>query len=417
MLKKILFIITLLCIGLSNLSAAEDKPLYICPMHPHIHSDKPGTCPICGMDLVPYSEFQEQSEPVNSNLPESTVTIPSAIIQATGVKTEKVEEKEFGKTIKAYGIIKENQRMEAAITSHVSGWIDELFVSAEGDEVKKGDKLFTIYSHQLIEPQKNYLNARLGRIKSDIKLAEDELRRLGMTNDQITELKKLNDYVGLRPFFKFSDDNSAVKPIYQFLEKIDIFSHSDGVVKKLDIRKGSFVEMGVELLRIQDYSKLWVEANIPEKDFALIFPKSKTRIIIGGEDRETAVDYIYPTIDEKNRTGKIRLVIDNKDGKLKADGFADVIFETERKKRISVPSEAILSSSKEDKVIISLGKGRFAPRTIKTGITSDSRTEILEGLAVNEEVVVSGQFMIDSESSLHEAMRKISTDGGTHVHH
>nr|VFJ48137.1 MAG: membrane fusion protein, Cu(I)/Ag(I) efflux system [Candidatus Kentron sp. FM]VFJ55731.1 MAG: membrane fusion protein, Cu(I)/Ag(I) efflux system [Candidatus Kentron sp. FM]VFK07979.1 MAG: membrane fusion protein, Cu(I)/Ag(I) efflux system [Candidatus Kentron sp. FM] len=371
---------------------------YTCPMHPHYIAGEPGTCPICGMDLVPIANAAKTVEETGKDLSapdgetdtgtRAAITIPPETIQNIGVRTEQAAMVRFGTDIRSYGVVTENARTTHVISGRVAGWIEELHITAVGDEVKEGDLLFTLYSPELISAQQDYIAAIKGAIGGRIASSAKRLRSLGIGNKALEEIKTRRRKLEHPPFY----------------------AETGGIVSHLMVSRGSYLKPGMQVATIQDYSSVWVEVSVAEKDLEFLKKNSKATVTfpnLGGMTRLAHIDYIHPTIDSDSRTGRVRLVLDNPDGNLKPGAYADVVFETDIDKRLGIPSEAILKSSEGDFVVAALGEGRFQPRKVETGIRNKGRTEIVDGLTEGETVVVSGQFLIDSESSLRESFRKL----------
>lgn len=377
-------------LGVSAAHAGEVAAVkYTCPMHPQIISDKPGTCPICGMDLVPIAgghshapqQMEEGSAPV--------VEISAANMQKMGVRTQKVGKSSFGQGIRATGIIMENERTRWDMFSQVEGRVTDLKVSAVGDVVKKGQPFYSLYSPELLLLQNDYIAAINGGLQDVAAAALKRMKLLGMDESVLAGLTK------------------SRKPY----NEVPFFIPADGVLAKLEIRNGHYLLANGEIGHIQDLSQVWVEAAVPEGDLPNVKAGDSATVTFAGNMQSYAakVDYIYPMITPEDRTGKARLVINNEDGSLKPAGYASVSFAAaEMQEKLAVPSEAVLRSSTGSHVIIALGDGKFQSRNVKTGAAGDGKTEILEGLKEGEEVVTSSQFLIDSESSLQESLQKLS---------
>ncbi len=447
-MRKLIIPIFLLLIFIAPpVSAGEQQ--YTCPMHPHYVADRPGACPICGMDLVPMegdgdvdsdngNEEETPQETSNAATPKigekkilywvapmnpnykmdkagkspmgmdlvpvyadeedkpaakkknsnkrSSITIPPETIQNMGVRTEKAQMASFGTLVRSYGDVTENVRLQSDISGRVEGWIKDLQVKAEGDTVKKGDLLFKLDSPELISAQQDYISAVKTGIKGRINAAKKRLRSLGVQDMAIKNIKgSANPYI---PFY----------------------ATQDGIVSHINIREGSYIKSGMKLIQIQDYSSVWIDVSIAEQDIPYINDTTKVSVSfpnLGLQAQNAKIDYIYPTIDRATRTGRVRLVLDNKNGSIKPGAYADIEFETGVKRRLSIPSDAILKSKDGDFVVVALKKGRFQPRKVTTGLRYKGRTEILKGLKDNDNIVVSGQFLIDSESALRESFRKM----------
>nr|VFJ57106.1 MAG: membrane fusion protein, Cu(I)/Ag(I) efflux system [Candidatus Kentron sp. DK] len=375
---------------------------YTCPMHPHYIAEGPGSCPICGMDLVPMANVDETVDGAKQNTgpPDSgigagrdtntraAITIPPETIQNIGVRTEQAAMVRFGTDVRSYGVVAENARITHVISGRVAGWIEELYITAVGDGVKEGDLLFTLYSPELISAQQDYIAAIKSAIKGRIASSARRLRSLGVGEKALEKIKTKR----------------------QKLERLPFYAETGGIVSHLMVSRGSYLKPGMQVATIQDYSSVWVEVSVAEKDLEFLKKNGKATVTFpnsGNMTRAARIDYIHPTINSDNRTGRVRLVLDNPDGILRPGAYADVVFETNIDKRLGIPSEAVLKSSEGDFVVMALGEGRFQPRKIKTGIRNKGRTEIADGLTEGETVVVSGQFLIDSESSLRESFRKL----------
>lgn len=368
-------------------SSGQKKILYWqAPMNPNYRSDKPGKSPM-GMDLVPvYADETESGDTQKGG--RASVTIPPETIQNTGVRTETAQMASFGTNVRSYGDVTENIRLNYDISARIEGWINELRVQAIGDTVSVGDLLFTLFSPALVSAQQDLISAISTGSKGRITSTSKRLAALGVQQSVIDRIM----------------DRKAA---YQ---NVPFHAETDGVLSMVNVREGSFVKPGMTLLSLQNYSSVWIEASVAEKDVPFIDENTKARIslpTLGIKERVAQIDYIYPTIDRATRTGRVRLVLDNADGKLKPGAYADVEFETGVEPRLSIPSDAILKSKDGDFVVVALGNGRFQPRKILAGLKYKGRTEVLDGLSEGDNVVVSGQFLIDSESALKESFRKM----------
>jgi Cu(I)/Ag(I) efflux system membrane fusion protein len=358
------------------------------PMMPEKQFDKAGKSPFMDMDLVPkYADEIDSSNDASGEKP--IISINSENMQKMGVRTEKVSKTAFGQTIRATGVIMENERMRIEVFSQVEGRITSLKVSAVGDVVKKGEVFYSLYSSELLALQNDYIVALSGGMKEMAAAARKRLKLLGVSEIVLNIIAKTH-----KPY-----------------DEVPFYIPADGVLAKLEIRNGRYIKAGDEIGYIQDLSKIWVEAAVTENDLPAIKQGDNASINFAGNPTpyNAKVDYIYPTITPETRTGKVRLVVDNKDGSLKPAGYATVNFaSTSITEMLAVPSEAILRSTIGEHIIMALGDGKFQSRIVKIGASSGGKTEILEGLNEGETVVTSAQFLIDSESNLREATKKIA---------
>jgi Cu(I)/Ag(I) efflux system membrane fusion protein len=360
---------------------------WTCPMHPHYIADEFGPCPICGMDLV---KLDTGGAEMGAVLGESRtiVTVAPETLQNMGVRIALVERVSFGRTIRSFGTVAENERLQSMLTARLEGWVEDLRVSAVGDRVKKGDLLFTLYAPELIVSQRDYLQALATR---------DADRRAGV--DQ-----------RLRSFGVQEQAIKLIAERREVMERVPFFADRDGTVAALDVVNGAYVKRGMMLTKIQDYTKVWLIVNVAEND--LPFLKQGTPATVSFPNTtepvtNAAVDYIYPTVDAATRTARVRLVLDNAQGTLRPGAYADVTFDVGVEARTAVPAESVLRGASGAYVVAALGDGRFEPRPVQLGLSSGRWTEIKSGVEAGERIVVSGQFMLDSESALRESFKKL----------
>ncbi|MBI3418883.1 MAG: efflux RND transporter periplasmic adaptor subunit [Proteobacteria bacterium] len=379
----------LFSIGVAHAEEAAVK--YTCPMHPQIISDKPGKCPICGMDLVPMVGHSHEQSALQIQTGAPVVEVAAETIQKMGVRTEKVSKGVFSQAIRATGTVLANERARINLFSQVEGRVADLKY-AVGDPVRKGDLFYTLYSPELLGLQNDYIAAVTGKLASLAQAARQRMKLLGLDDSVITHLSKTGKAYDQVPFY----------------------IPADGVLAKLEIRNGHYLKADDEIGYIQDLSSVWVEAEIAEKDVQKLKEGDSATVRITGNatSYNAKIDYIYPTITPEARTVKARLIVKNEDGRLKPAGYATVEFAAgAATEQLTVPSEAILRGSEGEHVIVALGGGKFQPRDVKTGSASNGRTQITSGLSEGEEVVTSAQFLIDSESNLRESLNKMSMPG------
>ncbi len=370
-------------------SAQDAGQKWTCPMHPHYIANEFGACPICGMDLVKLDTGGSGGGGAAGDVPGRTsITIAPETLQTMGVRLAKVEHSSFGRIIRSYGVVADNERLQTELTARLEGWIEDLKIRAVGDQVKQGDLLFTLFAPEFAVSQRDYLDALKGRDGARIESVKTRLRAFGMQDRVIAELVRKGEP----------------------LQSVPFYADRDGTVAMVDLRPGSYVKRGSILTRIQDYSQVWLMVSVSEKDLGFISVGTPVRVTfpnLPGRQVLSKVEYVYPTVTSKTRTGKVRLVLDNPDGQLRPGAYADVAFEVASERRLAVPSEAVLMSGGGRYVVVSLGKGRFEPRAVATGLTSGRWTEVAGDIEAGESIVVSGQFLIDSESALRESFRKL----------
>jgi Cu(I)/Ag(I) efflux system membrane fusion protein len=379
-------------------SVARQPVFYRNPMNPAITSPVPAKDDM-GMDYIPVYADGGQG----GDAPTGTVSIDPMTVQNTGVRTATAERKALSRAIRAVGRVAFNEERLARLHPKTEGWIEELRIGKTGSPVRQGDILLSIYSPQLVASQEEYLLALNNRqvladspyeeirqgAESLAKTARERLEFLDVPQHQIHELEQTR----------------IIK------KTIHIHSPFDGIVMQVGAREGQFVSPATELYMIADLAKVWVYADVYESDLPWVRAGDNVEMRLRGIPGKTfkgRLDYIYPYAEAKTRTVKVRLAFANPGLLLKPDMFADVtILAANQPEAIVIPSQAVVRSGVREQVFIVRGAGKFEPREVKTGVSADGMTQILDGVQNGDEVVVSALFLIDSESKLREATAKM----------
>ncbi|MGH7599014.1 MAG: efflux RND transporter periplasmic adaptor subunit [bacterium] len=381
-----------------NGATSERKILYyIDPMHPEYKSDKPGTAPDCGMDLVPVYE-DTQGTPAEGSAFPGAVKITPEKQQLIGVQTSLAEYHEVQKTIRAVGQVAYAEPRQAYVTTKFEGYIEELFVDYTGKLVEKGQPLFSVYSPELVSTQEEYLlaiNAKKSLEKSSIgevaagasTLLESAKRRLRLwdiSDKQIEELER-------------SGKITKTLPIYSPIRGY--------VLEKMAVR-GLKVMPGMNLYQIADLTIVWVLADIYEYEVSFVKIGQEAKVTLTyypGEVFKGRVAYIYPFLAPETRTVKVRVELPNPGEKLKPGMYANVNLQSDAGRQLAVPEEAVMDAGAEQIVFVAHAGGYFEPRQVELGAKVGDRFIVLRGLTEGEKVVTSGNFLIDSESRLKSA--------------
>jgi len=377
-------------------SVGERKILYwFDPMHPAYKSDKPGIAPDCGMTLVPkYAEDESMAK-----MPMGTVTITPEKQVLAGVRTAVVERKALVRDIHTTAQIVADETRIAHVHVKVAGYIDKVYVDFVGQLIKKGQPLFTLYSPDLVSTQEEYLIAKRGNAtlskapfqeiadgsQSLLQSARQRLKLWDISDEQIKEL----DGTG-----KVSKDLIFYSPITGFVTDRKVFSQTS-------------VTPDTELYTVSDLSTVWANADIYEYEVPFVHLGQRVSLTLSyspGKTYRGTISYIYPTVDPQTRTVKARIEILNPGFQLKPQMFADAQLHVDYGIKILVPQEAVLNSGTEQHVFVVHSGGMFEPRKITLGPVVDGKAVILSGLKAGETIVVSGNFLIDSESGLKSAM-------------
>lgn len=385
-----IFLLPLLIVSLVvPLCAGETK--YTCPMHPHYISDTPGSCPICGMDLV---TIQTESSDEKSDSDKTVLHLSSRLVQTTGFRSEAVEMASFGRLIRSFGEVVASERLQTDISLRTAGWVEDLVVNAQGDKVVAGDILFRLYSPDLVSAQQDFISALKRGSKERIDITRSRLSSLGVHNSAINLVAQQR------------------KP----LRAVPYYAPRGGRIESLKIRKGSYLRSGDTALLIQNYDTVWVNVNLAEQDISFVNTSSKVRVTLpslGLHIDAVPIDYISPTVDPKTRTAELRLLVDNSDGNIRPGAYADVEIRGDIRPRISISYESVLQNKEGSYVIVELVKGGFQARPVVLGVKNKGRIEVQSGLEEGETIVTSGQFLIDSESSLRESFHKMQKMSAT----
>lgn len=416
-------------VGLFAATALAAEQLYTCGMHPQIIKKEPGNCPICGMALTPIranagaaSSGERKIKHYKSTMNPGEVSprpgkdsmgmemvpvyeeggtasaanvihIEPGIVQRMNLKTDLVARGPVRREIRNVGTIAYNEEGLHDITTKYEGWIEKLHVNATWTTVQAGDPLFEIYSPDLYNAQLNYLVA---------------LRTEGTEGGPLTRaaLARLQ-------LFDISDDFIASlvrsgEPSRTYLYR----APAAGVVIEKMAVAGQMMKPGERIYRLADLSSVWVLAQIFENDLPFVHEgqSATVRVTYGRErDLPATVALLLPQIEEQTRSATARLVLANPDGDLRAGMFVDVRLSAQlADSAVLVPEIAVLRSGERNTVFLANTDGTFEPREVRLGLRShDGRYEVLAGLAGGERVVTSGQFMLDSESQLREAIQKM----------
>ena len=351
-----------------------------------------------GMEKKPVGERRvvggEGQEGATGDVP-GMVTIPLDRLQTIGVKYEQVARRPLEKVIRTVGRVAVDERKLAKVTIKFHGWIEELFVSATGDHVKKGQALFTIYSPDLVASQEEYLLALQGRKQ----MGESEFPEVARGSKDLLEATK-------RRFQLWDIREDHIRELERtgkVLKALPIHSPITGTVIKKEALAGSHVDPGEELYMIADLSHLWILADIYEYELSFVKIGQQAAVTLSydpGIVLTGHVGFVYPTLDAKTRTAKVRFELDNPDETLKPDMYANVELRVNLGTKLAVPQEAVIESGQNHLAFIHHGGGRLEPRLIKTGVKTGEYYEVLDGLKEGDHVVTSANFLIDSESRL-----------------
>jgi len=377
--------------GHADSTMAQSGDYYTCTMHPQVHLDKPGVCPICGMELVKAS---------NSRKMESVGTITMVPLNdrdqlLANVSTVKVGYEDVEHSVRAFGSLEIAEPNKTVISARFNGRIEKLHVDAVGTKVKQGDALFEIYSPDIIQAENEYLQAvKTGSSEQQSVVSDpkSKLLLLGLTQQQIHELESANTVPLVTTYY----------------------SPANGMVIDKKIVTGVYVSEGSTLYEISDISMLWNIAEVYESDAGYIRVGEKAKLSIASYPDEMftgAVSLIYPVVNPQTRTVKVRVLVNNANGKLKRNMYTETLFTRKKEKALIVPVGAVLVTGKRNLVYVKAEhENHFEAREVGIGSRFNGKYEITWGLSEGEVVVSEGGYLIDSESQLK------SGTGAAHQH-
>ena len=365
---------------------SERKVLYwYDPMNPTIHFDHPGKSPTMDMDLVPMYADEGENNP-------NVVRIDPAMVQNIGVVTAPVERRRLTRTINTYGVVVPDEKSISDINTRVGGWIEKLYFDYTGMEVSKGEPMAVIYSPDLIAAEQEFLQSvsfasvsgnSSAQSSTLLQSARERLEFFGMSDKQIDELLST----------------------HRVIKRVEIHSPGDGVILEKDVFEGQNISAGQSLFRVADLSHVWILADVFKIDMPFLKMGSPATVTYSNsESYHGRVDFIYPEVDATSRSVKARIPLYNPDMVMKVGQYVNVaIHSLVSYDAIAVPSQAVINTGLRQVVAVSLGGGRFEIRDVKLGAYADGYYEVLDGLSEGETIVISGQFLIDSDANLKSA--------------
>ena len=381
--------------GGTSASGEREILYWVAPMDSSYRRDGPGKSPM-GMDLVPvYADGAGGADD------DSVVRIAPAVISSLGVRSAPAERGSLPQRIEATGIVGFDEDTLFHIHSRVAGWVEGLAVRSRGEPVQRGQKLFELYAPTLVSAQEEYL-ATLASGNATLQGASrDRLEALGVPKSEVERLRRER----------------------RVRQRISVFAESDGYVVELGVRDGVYVEPARKIMTVGALDAVWLTASVLQRQAALVSAGQRAELRfehLPGQFFEGEVDYVYPQLDERTRTLPVRLRVANPDLALRPNMYATVtIFADDGEDVVHVPRQAVIRGGAHDRVVLDLGDGRFRSQVVSVGHESGDRLQVTEGLEAGERVVVSAQFLIDSESNVDAALARMEGghEGMDHSHH
>jgi Cu(I)/Ag(I) efflux system membrane fusion protein len=389
---------------------AEAKTVYTCPMHPTIVSDHPGDCPICGMALVQAGAAEAGGHaPGGAATAEGlvTVAIDPQRQQLIGLRTTEVSRGPVGESWRTVGKVAVDETNVHHVNIKVGGFVDTVYVDYVGRPVKRGERLFSIYSPDLLSVQQEYLLA----LRTRKALAEGGVAT-GAGDDLVDAARER-----LRLWDVPESEVERLERTGKPVKNLTMYSPMSGVVTKKDIVMGHRLNEGDMPYEITDLSRVWVLADAYETDLGRIrmgMPATLSLQAFPNQAFKGRVIFVDPILDPKTRTAKVRLEFQNPRGELKPEMFGEVTLRTAARDGLRIPADALIDSGTKKVVFVALGEGKFQPREVEVGpITGEQvevgpvtgeQVEVLSGLTEGERVVTRANFLVDSESRLRASL-------------
>lgn len=376
-------------------STAEKKVLfYRNPMDASITSPVPQKDNM-GMDYIPVYADKKATAGV--------LEIDPRVVQNLGVRTTVVQRQSFATPIDAIGTVAIDERGISFFNPKISGWVERVYVKALGDSVQRGQLLAEIYAPELVSAQEEFLVAMNGVKRfSDSPLLKDSQSLLDTARERLRLLDMSNA------------DIETLEKSGKVRRTIKLHASHNGIITELNMREGGYVTPDTRLYSLADLSRVWVIMEIYASQTDLIKQGDLVTLHAThapGREWRGHIDYLYPTLNSQSRTVQARLVFDNPGNVLRPGMFVNASIQSSSKMQIlAIPREALLRTGMQNVVIVALGEGRFKPVKVRIGTETSKFIEILEGLDINQRVVLSGQFLLDAEASFTEGLHRL--EGG-----
>ena len=372
--------------------------VYQSTMNPSEIADSPGKDSM-GMEMVPVELDEPTSSPGLGVKGRSTINVNDRKRQLIGVRTVPVEKKPLVRSIRTVGLIAYDETRLHQVTTKVGGWIEKLYANSTGEPIRKGQPMLTIYSPELLASSQEYLLALRAR---------DRLAASGMVSVRDSSEALVQSAKRRLALYDLSARQIAdLESTGEAPRVMTLYAPITGHIITRKVTQGERIEPGANLFEIADLENIWVMAEVYEYELPFVKAGQKafmTLPYLPGQTFEGRVELIYPVLSEATRTVKLRLRFPNPELSLKPEMYASVRIESDRGTGIVIPDSAVISSGARDIVFVDRGEGNLEPREIKLGLRLPDGVEVLEGLEAGENVVVSGNFLIDSESQLKAAL-------------
>jgi Cu(I)/Ag(I) efflux system membrane fusion protein len=361
----------------------QSKTYYTCSMHPQIHEDHPGNCPICGMKLIKV-ELTGDNKSADMN----KITLTSTQIQLAGIQTDTVREQNTGLEKTLTGRVTTNENTAEELSARIAGRIQQLFVRTIGEKIAAGQPVYSIYSEDLQEAEKEYLLAKQQQkvlhnpdvdYQQLISAAENKLQLWGLSPSQIRNLAA----------------SGKVSASTTVLSKVS------GTVSDIAVHEGDYVTEGMSILKTQALNSLWIEAQLYAGEAGNYKTNDRVSVSfpdLGGPVISGKIEFINPELSDASKVDLIRISISNAQSSIRPGMLAYIAVGNGGNRALAVPASAVLTDGKGSKVWVKNADNSFSPKMIKAGIGNSSYIPIISGLRPGDIVVTNGSYLLNSEA-------------------
>lgn len=387
--------------------AGSAKKLWVCPMHPEILQDHPGSCPMCGMDLVESDHAHDQGA--------VGVHVDTALQQRLGMRLAGVAPHVLRREIQTYGNVGIDETSIYSVNPKIEGWIRKLHVTAVGQRVRAGQVLYEIYSPELVQRQREYIELLQRRDRMLESMASGNMAELSGQSAQVAA-SLARERIRMREKFAYADVSektlAEIERTRRTVDLVPIYAPKSGFVTQIGTREGAYVTPMVSLLSVADASTVWIDFVLFPDQLSWVGEGDEVTVKLPHSDRSPLngrLKFASPTMDAASRTVRGRLAVNNAERQLLPGAFVDVTIATRPRTALAVPRSAVIRTGRGERVMLAQDNGHFMPVPVETGIESGDLIEITEGLEEGAQVAVSGQFLLDAAASLSDAAQRMQS--------
>lgn len=381
--------------------ASAAKKRWVCPMHPQILQDHPGECPMCGMDLVETGAHDHHSD---------SLQVDPALQQRLGMRLARVEPRRLTREVHAYGTVGVDEDSVHAVNPKVEGWLGKLHVSTVGQRVAAGQLLYEIYSPDLVQRQREYIELLQRRDR----LLDGSAGLYGQTAAAAASLAR--ERIRVREKLAYADVSAAtiaeIERTYRTVDRVPVYAPKAGYITRIGAREGAYVTPATPLLALADNATVWIDIALYPDQLEWVQEGDNVEVTFPHSDRPPLhgrLSFALPTIDPVTRTARARLTVKNADRLLRPGAYVDVAIATRPRTELAVPRSAVIRTGRGDRVMLVREGGHFMPVPVLTGIESGDFIEIIDGVQEGAQVAVSGQFLLDAAASLNDSVQRMQT--------